>query len=848
MKKQSSILTILAFLCLVLFESHGQMMHTNGPPGTDDDNEPPVISAEGNQYYCPLSELRVVTDITIEDPDTEEINGFFIQISEGYQTGRDRLILRGNHPEIRSEWNPTSGKLNLRPAQGDTVSYEVIIAAIKDVVFSSNDPNIQGERLFSFTIGDANFLPSTGHYYEYVADVGILWTEARVKAEQRTYNGLPGYLATITSRDEAQLTGEQADGTGWIGGSDAEVEGTWKWVTGPEAGTVFWIGDFGGSAPNGAFSFWNNGEPNNLGDEDYAHVTAPNVGIRGSWNDLRNSGEASGDYQPKGYIVEYGTGGPDDGDNFAGSSRIYTTQIDESLGGSTCGPGPVTLSATLIPVETNPEEDPILVQWFESEEATSPVFTGEEFSPVLEVTTAYFVAAGQSGCLSAPRVPVLATVNELPDIEPLVVLKNCDQDDNPNDGITDFNLEVAIPEITKGDQTLEVTFHLTEENAQTGENPQPPFPFRNEVDPIYSRVISPEGCVSVGQVTFEVSVTEPLDQVVLEQCDYDGSNDGQTPFDLSEASRIFRDQLPGQQVSVRYFNTEEDAALERNEIPESQPYVNGTPEFEEVYVRIDSQTNGDCLSIGPYLELYVYLLPEFELQPEAIYCLETPFVTLSIENPQGSYTYRWTDEAGNLVSEQPSAELNRPGIYTVIARSDLDCISEERQVEVFDSSRALLTSDKVIINDGGENNSIEILTDDLGVGDYEYALLNVSPVYQDEPFFDNVPPGIHQLSVRDKNGCGISNLTVSVIGYPKFFTPNGDGIYDTWQVQGISFQPQSNIFIYDKFGKLLKELDPSGPGWDGVYNGRNMPSSDYWYVVQLQDGRVHRGHFSLIRR
>ena len=127
--------------------------------------------------------------------------------------------------------------------------------------------------------------------------------------------------------------------------------------------------------------------------------------------------------------------------------------------------------------------------------------------------------------------------------------------------------------------------------------------------------------------------------------------------------------------------------------------------------------------------------------------------------------------------------------------------SKVRKITVLPSNIATFTNIEVI--DASENNSITVFVS--GEGEYHFAIDNINGPYQDNNAFENVRPGFHTVFVRDKNDCGIVDKLVSVIGFPKFFTPNQDGFNDTWQVYGVSsqFQPKSVIYIFDRYGKLL---------------------------------------------
>ncbi|BCG63573.1 MAG: hypothetical protein methR_P1301 [Methyloprofundus sp.] len=134
---------------------------------------------------------------------------------------------------------------------------------------------------------------ANNHWYDFIGGSNT-WTSAQTSALGSTFNGMTGYLATITSAEENNFLVALSSIDGWIGATDEANEGEWLWANGPEAGTQFWQGTSTGAAVGGNFSSWNTGEPNNVGavGEDYAHLQG------GRWNDLPNGSN-------RGYFVEF---------------------------------------------------------------------------------------------------------------------------------------------------------------------------------------------------------------------------------------------------------------------------------------------------------------------------------------------------------------------------------------------------------------------------------------------------------------------------------------------------------------------------------------------------------------
>ena len=123
--------------------------------------------------------------------------------------------------------------------------------------------------------------------------------------------------------------------------------------------------------------------------------------------------------------------------------------------------------------------------------------------------------------------------------------------------------------------------------------------------------------------------------------------------------------------------------------------------------------------------------------------------------------------------------------------------------------------------------------------------------FQESNIFTNVSTGYHKITIIDTKGsCGEVVLETFIINYPKFFTPNQDGYNDTWNITDLYDYKKSTIKIFDRYGKFIKEIFPNKAGWDGMHNNQEMPSSDYWFVVNYTINNVnkeYKSHFSLKR-
>lgn len=364
---------------------------------------------------------------------------------------------------------------------------------------------------------------------------------------------------------------------------------------------------------------------------------------------------------------------------------------------------------------------------------------------------------------------------------------------------------------------------------------------------IYVYAISPYLPRCADEISFTVTIIDTpvanATPVALRTvCDEDGTNDGVTSFDLTSLNATILGTQTGNEFTIAYYETAADAANQVGAITSTT--------LTNLFVRVTNTLTDSCFDIKP-ITIIVNRLPEpspvggiicFDLDTQTLLNPYTMYSGLS----STTHTFVWANEAGETVGTNANYTAILPGTYTLVATSRATgCASEPVAVVVTPSEPAEITY--TVDDEFQDMQSITVTA--TGEGDYEYQLDNGN--FQDSPTFEDVTSGMHLITVRDKNGCGVATLPAVVINYPKYFTPNGDGYHDNWNIRDLRDQPSAVVTIYDRYGKVLTQIKPNGNGWDGTYNGNMMPSDDYWFSVTYTDenqvNQEFRAHFAMKR-
>lgn len=234
------------------------------------------------------------------------------------------------------------------------------------------------------------------------------------------------------------------------------------------------------------------------------------------------------------------------------------------------------------------------------------------------------------------------------------------------------------------------------------------------------------------------------------------------------------------------------------------------------------------------------------IEGDNVICLdETNVLTVNL-NPN-LYTFQWTLDGNNLPFNSPSISINTPGNYGITVTNNANgCVAQDNDFIV--SNSAIPSTFSAVVNPGSFSDNFSIIATATGIGTYEFSL--DGGIFQDNGFFEVAQGGPHFVTIRDVNGCGEVVIDLCILDYPKFFTPNGDGTNDFWNLLSPECGEIRRLVIFDRYGKLIKQIENLEIGWDGIYNGNPMPATDYWFLVDYfenEELKTFRSHFSLKR-
>ena len=461
-------------------------------------------------------------------------------------------------------------------------------------------------------------------------------------------------------------------------------------------------------------------------------------------------------------------------------------------------------------------------QWFQNDVAipgaVNPTYTVDAAG-----TYSVEISLDSTACVETGEITI--EYGPSPVVTSPVSIIECDAD---NDGSAVFDLTQISNAIASG---ANVAYYESLADAQNDDDPITNLVAYAAADgtQLFAAVVNQYGCLAFSVVNLEISNQTVSAPDPIEICDTDSVSDGIAQFNLDqEVTPYVMNGLPSG-LNVIYYNTAEDAESQVAELPNL--FTNTNAGGQIIYARI---VNGpDCFGVIPVTLVVNTFNPVGFGDVTVFICNGVP---TTLQAPSG-YQYQWSN--GTMGS---SISVSAAGNYSVTA-TNADGCSVTKTFTVIASEAATFVSADIRDFLGNQNS---VLINYSGNGDYVFSLDGEN--FQASPTFSGLLPGEYSVYIRDENGCGIVGpYLIYVLGYPDFFTPNGDGFNDYW---GIEFPDSRNavpIYIYDRYGKLLHTVRDSGSRWDGTFNSKQLPSTDYWFRLKLQNGRLVNGHFSLKR-
>jgi gliding motility-associated-like protein len=280
--------------------------------------------------------------------------------------------------------------------------------------------------------------------------------------------------------------------------------------------------------------------------------------------------------------------------------------------------------------------------------------------------------------------------------------------------------------------------------------------------------------------------------------------------------------------------------------------INGVTQESGVFNYIITTTGG-CSVATLTGTIRVDPLPVISLPQDGYICVDpsgNPIVgsdyTLTTNLSTSQYSFVWSDINGVIPGETGNSyTATTPGTYLVKVTS-LTTNCYDIQNATIAPSLAPATVITSVTSYFYDNQTVTVTV--TPPGDYLYQL--DSGLFQESNYFVGLNSGTHTITAKDKFACGVVQTSFRIVNFPHFFTPNGDGYNDTWNIFEIADQPDALISIFDRYGKLIKQISTQGAGWDGTLNDAQLPSNDYWFKVFYKENgesKEYRSHFSLKR-